>query len=166
MTDKKAEDFFESSKESIESAEAEHAADAEADEWSPEEPAQLRGYFMKAVRFVNKKYPDRPPSYKAFIKDYDTDVTITVFCARKMLRQGLLDAAPKVGALIVFDYQGMHEGRTGFSYHKYYVRSEEADPGYWAELTRPKPGEAEEAAAALSAAATAGSFESPSDAPY
>jgi len=166
MTDKKAEDFFASSKESIETEEKEHTADAEADEWSPESPGQLRGYFMKAQRYLSKKYPERGPSYKAFIKDYDTGVTITVFCARKMLRVGILDASPKVGTLIVFDYQGMKSGKSGYDYHSYYVRAEESDPEYWAEVTRPPAGEMEEIARAQAQEAEASSFESPSDAPY
>lgn len=162
-----AEDFFTEAAESVKEAQEEHAEEAEIDEWSPESPSQLRGIFLKAVRFLPKpgaKF-NTGPMYKAFIKDVDTGVTITVFCARKMLLRGLLDASPAKGSLIVFDYVGEKEGKSGYNYHEYYVRAAKSDPGYWAEITRPKPGELEQAAVQQQQAQQRASY-GPDEAPF
>lgn len=135
------EEFFASVKESVQKEKAEHDALSEVEEWDPKpNPSTLRGYFMKAERILTKY----GPRYKAFIKDYDTDLTISVFCSSKLLREGILDASPKKGTLIVFEYDGEHKSQRGFSYGGYYVRAQESDPEYWAALTTPKPGEEEE----------------------
>lgn len=152
--------FFGSAAKDVADAKEEHAKEAEYDEWNPKTPSQLRGFFMKATRHVTKY----GPAYKAYIKDYDTDITVTVFCARKMLREGILAASPAKGSLIVFDYQGQSEGKSGFTFHEYYVRSEKADAEYWAEVTRPKAGEQDQAT--QQAESKAAASYSPDEAPF
>lgn len=137
---KTSEEFFESAKESMKEEELEHKEESEMDEWNPTSPGTLRGYFMKATRHKTK----HGFVYKAFVKDFDTEVTVSVFCARKMLRQGILDASPAKGTEIIFEYAGEAEGKSGFTYHTYYVRANKSDPELWAEITRPKPGEDDE----------------------
>lgn len=153
-------DFFGTAAKDVAQSKEEHAKEAEYDEWNPKTPSQLRGFFMKATRHSTKY----GIAYKAYIKDYDTDLTVTVFCARKMLREGILAASPARGSLIVFDYQGQSEGKSGFKFHEYYVRSEKADVEYWAEVTRPKAGETDQATQQQEQKAAA-SF-SPDEAPF
>ena len=64
----------------------------------------------------------------------------------KFIADGILDASPKVGTLMVFEYEGEGKSQRGFSYGIYYVRAQESDPAYWAKVTTPKPGEADKMA--------------------
>ena len=132
------EDFFEKAKAMNREAKERHEAEAEADEWKPKpNPSTLRGYFMKADRILTQ----HGPRYKVFVKDYDTETTVTVFCGPKLLREGILDASPKPGTLIMFEYDGEHKGQRGFNYGGYYIKAAESDEEYWAKITTPKPGE-------------------------
>lgn len=132
------EDFFEAAKAANQERKAQHEAEANVDEWKPKpNPSVLRGYFMRADRI----YTQHGPRYKCFIKDYDTEVTITVFCGPKLLREGILDASPKPGTLIMFEYDGEHKSQRGFTYGGYYIKAAESDEEYWAKVTTPKPGE-------------------------
>lgn len=155
------EDFFDQAAKSIEEENEQHEAEKAYDEWDPKTPSTLRGYFMKATRHMTRY----GPAYKAYVKDFDTEVGVTVFCARKMLREGLLEASPKPGALVVFEYQGQKESESGFEYGAYYVRASESDPAYWAEVTRPKPGEEDKAQPTTNNGSSSG-FQAPSDAPF
>jgi len=143
MTDKKVEpDFFEKAKADIATAEEVRVEEQNIEEWKPKSAGEtLRGYFMKAERTYTK-YGFK---YKVWIKDYDTEETISVFCAPKLLLNGILDASPAKGSLIVFEYGGTATGSSGFEYGVYAIRSETADSMLWAEITRPKAGEEEKA---------------------
>jgi hypothetical protein len=144
MTDKKTEpDFFEKAKADIATAEEVRVEEASIEEWAPKNAGEtLRGYFMKAERVFTKF----GPRYKVWLKDYDTEVTISVFCAPKLLLDGILDASPAAGSLIVFEYGGKATGNSGFEYGVYAIRAEKADPTLWAEITRPKAGEEDKVA--------------------
>lgn len=141
MTAINPDEFFSSAKESVEQEQKEHDALSEVDAWEPKpNPSTLRGYFMKAERIVTQ----HGPRYKVFLKDYDTEVTVSVFCGPKLLREGILEASPKPGTLIMFEYTGEHESQRGFKYGGYYIRAAESDEEYWKKITTPRPGEIEE----------------------
>lgn len=162
-----AEAFFDDAQSDIDETAAEHAAELEIEEWEPTTPSVLRGYFMKATRHLPK--PDAKykggPMYKVYLKDYDTKLTITVFCARKMLLNGILEASPKKGTLMVFEYKGKKEGKSGYDYYEYHVRANESDSDLWAEITRPRAGEFEERERAQAATQKAQAY-APGEAPF
>lgn len=123
-------DFFDKAIEDMKEAEIEDESDLAGEEWEPSQAGQaLRGYFSKAV----PKATQYGYGYTVVVKDHDTNQFVKVWCKRKMLLEQLLLASPRVGAPIVFVYNGEKEGYRN-PYHSYQVRADQSDPELWKQL--------------------------------
>ena len=133
--DTEATNFFDEAQEELKKEAAEEAQYEDLETWNqPDElspGAALRGIFMKAVPQATKY----GTGYRVIVKDVDTDVYVEVWAKGTVIRDGILNASPAKGSPIVFLYNGMRTSGSGNDYPHYSVRSEKADPEYWAKVT-------------------------------
>lgn len=81
---------------------------------------------------------DDGPRHLMEIRDHETGDLYTVWCSSFMLREAVIEKAPKVGSLVVVEFHGKQPSQKdpSRSFNLFTLEAEESDFEYWAELSR------------------------------
>jgi hypothetical protein len=97
--------------------------------WKPEEGEVLLGTLIEA-KVVNT---DHGESLLVNVND-DDGQTWTVWCGTKVLRESMLDKAPKIGSRLRIEFEGTRQPASskGRPFKMHYVSAQEEDHEWWA----------------------------------
>ena len=76
------------------------------------------------------------PTYLMEIRDHETNELNTVWCSSYMLNEAVIEKAPAQGSLVVVQYHGKEQIKSGRSMHVFTVEVERKDFDYWLDIDR------------------------------
>lgn len=115
---------------------------SDAVKWDPEPNEVLKLEFYKAETWHSDKYNNTSIILYGFNVEKDREMT-KVWASRTVLKNELIDAAPRKGSLLMIQFLGKAKTRDGSTeFYKYAARAQHSDIKYWDQVlagkTRPE----------------------------